>query len=240
MMTIEDQLLNEIQAALGGAITPSLTRADPSGLFEGYILGLVLRAAINEGARTPIDYEDVNGNMNPPIFEFRTSPGYIASQRKAYTHAIIAFPNKPILEAHIGIRVEGNSGVLHECDVAVLTQTEATRCRRESIPGRPGRAGIWISPKVAQIVLAVECKFYTPANLGLNLARSFVGLGSDISSRCDTYFVTNTSSQSVELFLAEKGKNWFRDVVPTALNDTGLLVNQFQRTFRNFRTLRKW
>jgi len=239
-MTIEDQLLNEIQATLGGAITPSLTRADPSGLFEGYIFSLILRAAINEGAGAPIDYVDVRNNFNPPIFVFRTSPGYIASQRKAYTYAIINFPNKPILEAHIGIRVEGNSGVLHECDVAVLTQEEAERCRRESAPESPGRAGTWVSPKVSQVVLAVECKFYTRANLGLNLARSFVGLDSDISSRCDTYFVTNTSSQSVELFLAEKGKNWFRDVVPTALNDTGLLVNQFQRTFRKFRTLRKW
>src|SRR6266702_8361705 len=68
MMTIEDQLLNEIQATLGGAITPSLTRADPSGLFEGYIFSLILRAAINEGAGAPIDYVDVRNNFNPPIF----------------------------------------------------------------------------------------------------------------------------------------------------------------------------
>ena len=42
-MAIEDELLAEIQSTLGSAITPSLRRSDPSGIFEGYILSLVLR-----------------------------------------------------------------------------------------------------------------------------------------------------------------------------------------------------
>jgi hypothetical protein len=38
---------------------------------------------------------------------------------------VIAFPNCPELEAHVGIYVEGRSGVLNECDVAVLDRDEA-------------------------------------------------------------------------------------------------------------------
>src|SRR5437879_11077517 len=84
MITIEDQLLTEIRSTLGSAITPSLRLSDPSGIFEGYILSIVLRAAIIEGAIIPLQYQDVNGNI-PTIFEFRTSPGYIASRSEEHT-----------------------------------------------------------------------------------------------------------------------------------------------------------
>lgn len=239
MMTIEDQLLAEIQSTLGSAIAPSLIRSDPSGVFEGYILSLVLRAAIKEGARTPIQYRDVHGNI-PTIFEFRTSPGYIASKAKSYTHAVIEFPNKPILEVHVSVRVKGSSKVLHECDVAVITQEEANRCRKESRPARPGSPSLWVSPDSSKVVLAVECKFYKKADLGLNLARSFIGLTSDISSRCNNYFVTSTSSESIEVLLSNKSKIWYRNIIPAEAKEVEMLRNAFQTTFRNFITTPRW
>lgn len=237
-MTIEDQLLAEIQSTLGSAITPNLRRSDPSGIFEAYILSFVLRAAIRVGARTPIRYEDVNGN-SPTIFEFRASPSYIASTARPYTHALIEFPNKPLLEAHVGVLVEGESGVLHECDVAIITREEAQRCRRESRMGWSGSPAVWISPDTAKIVLSVECKFYQRARLDVDLARSFLGLTSDMSTRCDKYFVASASADSVEVLLNEKHKIWHRNILPGAV-ETEMLQNAFQTTFRNFITSRKW
>jgi hypothetical protein len=237
-MAIEDELLAEIQTTLGSSITPSLRRSDPSGIFEGYILSLVLKAAVRMGARNPIQYEDVNGNT-PAIFEFRTSPGYIASTARLYTHAIIEFPDKPVLEAHIGVLVEGESGVLHECDVAVLTREEAVRCRGESRLAWSGSPAIWVSPSTAKIVLSVECKFYRRANLDIDLARSFLGLTSDMSSKCVKYFVASTSSNSVEVLLNSKGKSWYSNILPGVVG-TEMLQGSFQKTFENFITSRKW
>jgi hypothetical protein len=237
-MAIEDELLAEIQSTLGSAITPSLRRSDPSGIFEGYILSLVLRAAVRMGASNPILYEDINGNM-PTIFEFRTSPGYIASIARPYTYAIIEFPNKPVLEAHIGVLVEGESGVLHECDVAVITREEAARCRRESQLAWSGSPAIWISPNTAKIVLSVECKFYQRANLGIDLARSFLGLTFDMSAKCIKYFVTSTSSNSVDVLLNSKGKSWYSNILPGTVG-AEMLQSAFQKTFENFITSRRW
>ncbi len=104
-MTVATDLLNQIQATFGSAISPSLTTSsDTSDIFEGYVFSLVIEAARTEGGT--ITYRDVNGNI-PTVFIFRTSPGYIFSRNQPYTHAVISFPNKPPLEAHIGVRVLG-------------------------------------------------------------------------------------------------------------------------------------
>ena len=240
-MAIEDELLAEIQSTLGGAMLPNIRRSDPSGIFEGYILSIILRAAIRVGARTPIRYENVDdiGGAIPTVFEFRSSPNYIASRARSYTHAIIEFPNKPLLEAHVGVVVEGESGVLHECDIALITREEAMRCREESILPQRGSPGIWISPDTSKIVLAVECKFYRRARLDVDLARSFLGLASDISPKCEKYFVARASAASVEVLLNHKKKTWHRNILPGTI-DTEMLQSALQTTFRNFITSRKW
>lgn len=234
-MAIEITLLNEIQStlvSLGGLITPDLAPSSaPSSIFEGYVLSLVLRAADLESA--DIDYRDVE-SRRPNRFVFRASPGYIASRKRPYTHAIIAFPNKPILEAHVGVRVAGVTGVLHQCDVAVMKQEEADRCRAESRPGQGGQPGYWVSPRQTELVLAVECKFYGGADLDLDLARSFIGLVSDIN-RPSFHFVSSTSSNSVETLLTKKKKNWEHNVVPASTKEVTRLLNAFQTAFRNFK-----
>jgi hypothetical protein len=217
---IRPSLLVEIQNALGGAIIPSLTAADAaSDIFEAYILSLVIGAARAEGAT--IEYRDVFG-ATPTTFVFRTSPGYIFSRTQPYTHAIIDFQNKPTLEAHVGVRVSGQSKVLHECDVAVLDQTEAETCRQNQV-----------SPRSSKVLLAIECKFYS-TNLPLGLARSFIGLESDLSAR-DCYFVVNTSSASVEKLLASKRRHWEHQIIPSSTNTVSRLRSSFQTAFNNFK-----
>jgi len=218
-MATNASLLSEIQSALGASIVPSLTSTSNSAdIFEGYIFSQVIMAAKAEGAS--VIYRDVLGNT-PSSFIFRTSPGYIFSNRFAYTHAVITFSNKPALEAHIGVRVVGKSGVLHECDVAVIDFSEAETCRRKSV-----------APRSNKVLIAVECKFYA-TSLGLDLARSFIGLVSDISTK-NPIFVTNNSSPTLEKLLSERGKKWEHNIIPKS-SSLSRLENEFRTAFKHYK-----
>jgi hypothetical protein len=217
-MPVSDTLLDAIQSALGAAVTPGLsTSSDPSDVFEAYILSIVLDAAVEVGAQ--ITYRNINGPTTQ--FVFRTSPGFIFSTAQPYAFAVIDFPDCPLLEAHIGIRVAGKSEVLHECDVAVLPQTEAQTCRQNNV-----------HPRSSKLVLAVECKFYT-VSLPLGLARSFIGLGVDFGT-VGCHFVVNTESEVIEKLLAHHRRNWEHQVLPETPVNVDRLRNSFQKAFKNF------
>lgn len=219
-MTINTALLTSIQGALGNAINPSLTSSSStSDIFEAYVFGLVLDAARIEGGN--ISFRDIYGN-NPSTFIFRTSPGYIFSTAQSYTYAVIDFPNKPVLEAHMGIRVSGASGVLHECDVAVLYQSEAATCRINSV-----------SPRSSKLVMGIECKFYS-SNIPLGQARAFMGLRVDLTAQ-DCYFVINTSSDSAQKLLAKKNRDYGINIVPSSSTTVERLRSNFQSSFAKFK-----
>ncbi len=218
-MAINDDLLNGFQAALGQLVTPTLTSASKtSDLFEAYILGIVLDAAVSEGAQ--ITYRDVTGNLTSQ-FVFRSSPGFIFSDEQPYTYAVVDFDGCPLLEAHVGVRVAGRSDVLHECDVCVLYRSEAATCRRNRV-----------HPRSAKVLLAVECKFYG-ASLPLGLARSFMGLGSDLGAN-HCYIVVNTTSPTVEKLLTHHDRPWEHEIQPNSTLAITRLKNAFQKVFRNF------
>lgn len=213
-------ILNRIQAALGVAITPSLTASSAGNdLFEAYVFSLIVEAATEEGAS--VTFEGVTGGISS-IFTFRTSPGYISSTAHDYSHAVIAFPNKPPLEAHVGIYVAGKSGVLHECDVAVVDRAEAQACRANQV-----------SPRSVKVLMAAECKFYT-STPDLGLGRGFLGLNSDLSKEC--FFVMNISSRSIERLLSQRLKHRCREqVVPANAGAVSLLFHSFRSTFHEYR-----
>jgi hypothetical protein len=218
-MAIQQDLFNQIQAALAPAIGPSLTNAsDACDLFEAYILTLVIRAAVEEGAT--ISYEGVTGSV-PSVFTFRTSPGDIFSNHRDYTHAILQFPNKPELEAHIGIMVQGRSKVLHECDVAVLYRTEAETCRQSNA-----------HPRHSKVLLSVECKCYT-SRIPLHLGRAFLGLMRDLST-LDRFFVCNRDAPSVKPLIAAYTRAWEQDVHPLSPGKVDDLLKSFKATFKSF------
>jgi hypothetical protein len=218
-MPIRTTLLQDLSAALGGTIVPSLTASSAaSDLFEAYVFTMVLDAARAEGAT--IVYEDVRGGR-PARFVFRTSPGRIFSTDQPYTHAIIRFGGTPDLEAHVGVRVAGRSGVLHECDVVVLFRNEAQVCRQNRV-----------SPRSSKATLTVECKFYT-SNVPLGLARGFLGLISDITGE-NRYYVVNTGSRSSEKLLAHHKRSWEHQIVPGSAT-ISRLQNEFRNAFKNFK-----
>lgn len=219
-MTIADDLLNEIANTFGSAISSSLTSAsDTSDIFEAYVFSLVLEAAQTEGAT--ITYRNVLGNT-PTDFIFRTSPGYIFSTNRNYTHAVILFQNKAPLEAHIGVRVVGKSDVLHECDVAVIEQIEAEICRQRQVP-----------PRSSKVLIAVECKFYSTP-LQLHLARAFIGLTTDLSAE-KPIFVSNNSSDSLEKLLTGRGRDWEHNLIPSASVEVMRLRHKFQDAFQKYK-----
>jgi hypothetical protein len=215
-------MLADITAALGSTIsTGPLSAASLPDVFEAYVLTLVIRAARSEGAS--VTYMTRSGNPASTLL-LRTSPGYIYSTAHDYTHAVLEFGGRPALEAHTGIKVAGKSGVLHELDVAVLERAEAENCRWNSV-----------SPRSSKVYVAVECKFYT-SSLQLHLARSFVGLVNDLSVN-SPFFVTNTSSVSVERLLSHRVKHgWEKDITPACKNtEVDRFVHAVRSTFKNYK-----
>jgi hypothetical protein len=219
MTPAELELLAEIRSALT-PLPPSLVNSSHgSDLFEAYILTLILQAARSEGAT--VTYETVFGAA-PTQFFFRTSPGHIYSTLHPYTHAMIDFGVRPPLEAHVGILVAGKSQVLHECDVAVLDRAEAEECRQNRT-----------EPRSRTLTLSAEAKFYTTA-LGLNLARSFIGLISDLSTSFPCFVANTTSVSAMRLLAARKDRDWFDNVI-VGQQSAGLLRSFFATAFHHYK-----
>ncbi len=221
-MPLRPTLLAEIGAALGAAVTPSLTtQSAASDIYEAYIFSIVLQAATTEGAQVTLA-SILSGATSQ--FVFRTSPGYLNSRRRNYGYAEIRFPRCPTLEAHVSVRVAGHSHVLHECDISVIDQVEAQLCRASTQR---------LAPRSARVRIVVEAKFYT-TDLALHLGRGFLGLVRDISAE-NAFFVFNRDADSIERLLAHKKQLWEHHVVPSNTIPVTRLRNAFQGAFKNFR-----
>lgn len=194
------ELVRAIEALLPASIAPAAAAAPAaSDLYEAYLFAELLTAAGRLGG--VITYETVDG-LNATQLLFRTSPGQIYSRRQQYTHAVIRFQGQSALEAHVGVRVDGQSGVLHECDVLAMRRTEARNCR-----------ALQIAPRSSSLVVAVEAKFYaTP--LDIDLGRSFVGLIGDISAKWPYLASNSTSGPIARLFAKKRDRHFYERAVP--------------------------
>jgi hypothetical protein len=156
-----DKLIDAISDTVGALVNVgAITASADNDRFEAYVWSIVVRAAIAENA--VVTYRDPSKNQVNDLL-FRTSPGSISSTAQPFTHALIQFPGKPELEAHIGIKIQGKSRVPHECDVVVLPSSEADTCRSTNA-----------HPRHSSIVIAAECKYYY-SNLPFRLSREFLG-----------------------------------------------------------------
>jgi len=215
------QLLQMITTSLGQNFgLGTLTAAAANDRYEAFIWLLVIQAAQAEQAQVAL--VDVYGNAaTAPLL--RTSPGVIASQAYPYTHAVISFPGKPPLEAHVGIKTAGKSSVPHECDVMVLEQVEADACRTSGA-----------NPRYGSAVIVVECKYYSD-NLPLRLSREFLGLCKEMRS-VDCFFVASSTSSSVLKVLAHKHCHRSANVLPNS-QTAQTLVHLFREKFDHFKSL---
>lgn len=218
-MAVSDDLIRSIQNAIAHAKGLQYNEpAQTNDVFENYIWALCIHAARSDGAR--VRYEAVDGTPATTALIFRTSPGSIYSTSSMYTHAVLDFAGCPALECHVGVRVSGKSGVLHECDVAVIYKDEADFCRQGQF-----------HPRASQVLIALECKFYA-SSIDLHLGRSFLGLTKEIHTR-HRYFVTNSSSPAVRKLIMHHKGEWEFDVIPGGRRSYGLLES-LSRVFRDY------
>ena len=221
-MPLRPQLLSDIKQVLGPSLIPSLTSASAANdIYEAYLFSLLCEAAIAENATVTFRSR---AQIIPGTFVFRTSPGYINSTTHDYGYAVIDFPGKPLLEAHVGVRVTGASMVLHECDISVIMHDEAELCRNTIAN---------VAPRASKVIISVEAKFYD-SSLGLHLGRAFLGFTMDVSA-FKSFFVINRTSRSIEKLLSHKKRAWEHNIQPQNTTDVIRLRNAFQTAFKDFK-----
>lgn len=218
-MTRIDDLLADLSNAVGGRSISYNSASAANDIYEGYAFGIVIRAAIAAGGS--VQYQDCHGKSASGLL-FRTSPGMLYSTLHPYTHAVLSFAGCDPLELHIGVRVQGKSGVLHECDVLVLPVDEANMSRTRSVAPRGNRA-----------LLAIECKYYA-SYIALHLARGFHGLHSDLGVK-HPFFVTNLRAPRIEKYLTYHNRSWESGVIP-AVKETTYLEGLIREAFKKYQS----
>ncbi|MFD7298897.1 hypothetical protein ACFV9W_36935 [Streptomyces sp. NPDC059897] len=216
-MSAVNTLLHEIQTLLAGPGVSYTSASQPWDVYEGYLFSLATSTASSLGAS--VHYRDVDGNTVNSLV-FRTSPGQLYSTTHPYTHAVVEFDRAPALEVHLGVQVQGNSGVLHECDVLILPADEAALSRQ-----------IRMAPRGNKCLLAIECKYYTASRVGIGHARNFEGLHSDLRT-ARNLFVSNTGASSVVKYLSARKRGYEREVVPANVNTVGYTRGQIREAFK--------
>ena len=141
-----------------------------------------------------------------------------------YTHAVLLFPGCDPLELHVGIRVQGRSGVLHECDLLVLPVDEANLSRTRHV-----------APRGTRSLLAVECKYYA-SHLSLYLARGFHGLHSDLGLKYP-FFIANLRAPRVERYLSYHNRSWENAVMPGS-REAVYFEGQVRDAFKKYQSVR--
>ena len=103
----------------------------------------------------------VNAGSSHDEFNFRMGPGKLTSTTK-YTFATLADSRGRKGELHVGVRVQGNSGVLHEFDVVAFNEYEVAIARLKGL-----------QPDHGATRLHVEAKFHT-SDLSLGVAAALL------------------------------------------------------------------
>jgi len=144
---------------------PAFEKSNIGNIYTAFIFSHIVAAARDNGLS--IKYEQLNKNA-PSTFIFRNAPGRLHSTRHQYTYARITSTEQPC-DLHIGVRFKGKSGVLHECDISLIPQSDTDGCTHTNP---------YLTYK--NLSLFIECKYRT-TNLSLDIGRSFIGLATEFS-----------------------------------------------------------
>jgi hypothetical protein len=212
------RLIEEIESLLSGVRLPYTSASRGDDVYEGYVFSLVVATALERGAG--VHYVTSTGIRTNDLL-FRAGPGHLYTTDREFTHAVIKFERTPTLEAHVGVRVSGTSGVLHECDVLVLPAEEARISRANGV-----------APRGSRCLLAIECKYYVATRLDLGLARNFEGLQADLKSK-GAIFVANLDSHSVRKYLGSRRREYEHNVSPGTY-EADALRQTVRRAFRGY------
>lgn len=194
--------------------TAGVTKNDD--LYEAYLWCLTLQAARRRGY-TDIKILDGQGK-SPSDVRLRGGPGRL-SAAGSYTHALLETPPRSgeiglcadaeDLEVHVGIRVRGRSGVLHEADVLVLPAALARQRRQDKE-----------DPHWRDSYAVIEAKYYRD-RISLGLGRGFSGLMSEFF-RARGVFVSTVPNLKIRDLLEHLGHVAVFGVMPGAASEERL------------------
>lgn len=226
------ELLNEINTALSVAIDPAFSsRAAEWDLYEVYTFCLIVEEA--EEANAQVTF--MNSNNSPATaLTFRISPSSIINTGP-FTHALLEFPDKKPLEAHVGVYVSEKSLERTECDVCVIHKSEADFFRNRRVK-RVRNKGDRRWPDGAKVEIAVECKYLTQ-NLGAGSTHEFMGRCWGLGAK-RFHLVTNTPSEAAghRVRSGPGGFVWQHDVIPPSTRSITRFRGVLRQEFDDYQT----
>jgi len=219
-VTVVDDLLTSVRDALPSAVALNFTSAtDPWDIFEAYTFALIVKAARADGYT--VSYHGLKTVGGSAQFVFRRSPGSIWSPHFSYVH--LSHGLSVPLELHVGVRIQGQSGVAHEADVAAIDAGEASQARANRF-----------APRSRGLLFLFECKYYA-TDLGLGILRGYLGLALDLRSHsAEHWLVSNVSHPELPSLLKHHNKLWADEVLPASEGEADLL-RQVQSRLRRHR-----
>ena len=213
-------LINHLTAQLGALSTTYQSSAAPSDLYEAALWTLAVDATKIAGAISV----DLRGPTTPTgsvLPTFRTQPG--SFWVGGFTYAVVSFATtRRQCEIHLGVKVVGESGVAHECDVAIIEEREAQRSRTGTV-----------HPRKAGLIASIEAKNYH-ASPGIGVGRSFIGLATELGHPKSSLAFPAGGAPNLMRLLARRSSECFDDSIPGASGCLGLEAN-LVRLVRNWR-----
>ncbi|TQM61723.1 hypothetical protein FBY41_1736 [Humibacillus xanthopallidus] len=214
-----DELIAHVSAQIGRLADTYEHGASASDLYEAALLVVAIASMRAAGATSVLLTND--GTSAASEISLRRSPGYLWTP--GFTYAVAAFPGTSrTCEAHLGVFVVGESGVPHECDVAVLDGREAERSRRGKI-----------HPRKSGLIAAIEAKHYA-ASPGIDIGRAFIGLASEMGHARSSLAFPAQGATTLMRLLARRSSECFDSAVPGDAA-TERLGAHIEQTVRNWR-----
>lgn len=230
---IQSELLEEfgVSVAWASRLT-NLSMRRVSSLYELYIMKIILEVATEERGAELEFIENGHRCLQPSAM--KTGPHRV--REASYTYARLYFPHvhRQGLEVHTGLKFRGKSGISTECDVAVLGAREANRSRECLLPKAQDCSGTaCCDPRDHRILFSVECKCYTK-NIGLEMAREFVGLSDDLAVPYKNVFYVVSYPivrNGCSLLDHHRSGKYFPDTTPTQVSSVEALKVQIRSAF---------
>lgn len=189
--------------------------------YEAYVFSLCCEAVRKAGGTATL--VGALSGPNPPRLIFRGGPGSMASTNQDFCHARCQIRNGEC-EIHVDIEYTGNSGASHEIDVSLYDGERADDVRASNGSPRTNN----------NLIGAIECKFYK-SRPGVVPARTFVGLLSDCSTNRIRAFVSNKSTNGIDLFMATNRRPApFNDLTPLNADAEDRFVRVIEHKLRQW------
>lgn len=214
------ELINHLTSQIGALSATYQSSAAAADLYEAALWVVAVDSTRTAGASRV----DIHGPTTPagvPLPTFRTHPGSLWVGN--FTYAVASFAStSEQCEIHLGVKVVGESGVAHECDIAILEEREARRSRAGSV-----------HPRKSGLIASVEAKNYA-ASPGIGVGRSFIGLATELGHPKSSLSFPAAGAPNLMRLLARRSSECFDEGVPGGGGSAGLEANM-ARLVRNWR-----